>query len=490
MVLAIVFVVAGVAKLADLRGSQAALRGFGVPRLLADVLGVLLPLGELAIAGALVPAVTGRMAALAAFALLLVFAAAIGIALVRGRKPDCHCFGQLHSAPAGWRTLARNAALAGLAIVGVFQPATNPSTLELAAFAAIAVMAGQALVSIKLLRRYGRALQRIEALEAGTPERQALGVGAEAPAFALPTVGGGEVSLEGLLARARPVLLVFTDPGCGPCHALLPDLTRWQHEHADQTTLALVSRGDEAENAGLAEEHDLDTVLVQEDHEVAERYGAYATPSAVLVGTDGLVARGVVAGANAIEELVRSVVPPPVPVAEPASNGVAKVATAAALAGGLAVAATAAEAAPDAAAQQPSDPELQTIMAMLKKAEPRIVKTAERAQRAVRAQATLVEDAAQRRKRAVAVRALAAQRKEVLALRAELAKFEPVGAAAHSVRVLSLHGLSLLAQSVRKHERALVATPGAAARLLDDSQDTLLRALLPFISAAEYMRRG
>ena len=115
--LSAVFLVAGFAKLADLAGSRAALRDFGVPARLSSPFGVLLPLAELAVAVALVPAASAWWGALGALALLLVFVAGIGYALSRGRTPDCHCFGQLHSAPAGPSTLVRNLVLAALAAV-------------------------------------------------------------------------------------------------------------------------------------------------------------------------------------------------------------------------------------------------------------------------------------------------------------------------------------------------------------------------------------
>jgi len=489
LLLAAVFAAAGAAKLADLRGSQAALRGFGVPRVPAGIVGVLLPLAELAIAAALFPATTSRYAAAGSLALLVVFTAAIGWALVRGRTPDCHCFGQLHSTPVGLSTLARTAALAGLAALIVSQPVASPTAVELAIFAVIVLVVGQAVLFYKLLRRYGRALERIAELEAGSPERRALEFGVAAPTFSLPAIGGGHVSLESLVTRARPALLVFTDPGCGPCHALFPDLSRWQHEHTEQLTVAVVSRGDATQTVAVAEEHDLETVLVQEDREVAELYGAYALPSAVLIGADGRIGHALVAGASAIEDLVRSILTTLVPTTEAASNGVAKVTTAAALAGGLAAAATAAEASLRDTSQQSPDPELQAIAAILRKAGPRIARAGKRSENAVLAQATLDEDAAQRRKRAAAARAVAAERAEVLALRTELAKLEPVGPAAHSVRVLSLAGLSLLAQSLRLRERSFVVTGKASTRLLNDSQKTLRRSLPPLASAAEFMRR-
>src|SRR5262249_8779705 len=51
----------------------------------------------------------------AAFSLLVIFTGAIGVNLARGRTPDCNCFGQLHAAPIGWSTVARNVALAVVA---------------------------------------------------------------------------------------------------------------------------------------------------------------------------------------------------------------------------------------------------------------------------------------------------------------------------------------------------------------------------------------
>jgi hypothetical protein len=44
--------------------------------------------------------------------LLLLFVVGMGITLLRGPRPACHCFGRLHSAPVGGPTLVRNAVLA------------------------------------------------------------------------------------------------------------------------------------------------------------------------------------------------------------------------------------------------------------------------------------------------------------------------------------------------------------------------------------------
>src|SRR5579875_1448406 len=126
LALAIVFLVAGFAKLADRQGSRQAMTGFGVPVLLAGPFGLLLPIAEIATAVALIPRDSARYGGIAALALLLLFCLGIGLSLARGEAPDCHCFGQLHSSPAGWSTLGRNAGLAVVAAFVVWQGWNNP----------------------------------------------------------------------------------------------------------------------------------------------------------------------------------------------------------------------------------------------------------------------------------------------------------------------------------------------------------------------------
>src|SRR5438045_7570228 len=91
VLLAAVFLVAGVAKLADRSGSRQALRDFGVPAVLARPFGLLLPLAELAVVVALLLTPLAWWGAVGALALLLLFVVGIGFNLARGRQPDCHC---------------------------------------------------------------------------------------------------------------------------------------------------------------------------------------------------------------------------------------------------------------------------------------------------------------------------------------------------------------------------------------------------------------
>ena len=124
--LAAVFVLAGVTKLLDPSGSRQALVNFGVPVRLGPSIGLLLPLAELVIAVALIPRPTAWWGALGAFTLLSLFVVGISVTLVRGKAPDCHCFGQLYSEPVGRSTLLRNIALAALAGFVLWQGREDP----------------------------------------------------------------------------------------------------------------------------------------------------------------------------------------------------------------------------------------------------------------------------------------------------------------------------------------------------------------------------
>jgi methylamine dehydrogenase accessory protein MauD len=313
-VLATVFVVAAVAKLLDRQGARRTMAAFGASPRLAASAGTLLPFAELAVAVALVLRPSARWGGVAALALLLVFIAGISNSLARGRRPDCNCFGQLAAAPVGWRTLVRNAALAALAGLVAAQGAdasllgwTGDGGSGIAILMALGLVA--ATVVGVLLWRDNRSLKdavaglkrQIGALPAGLP------VGLRAPGFELPDVHGETVTLASLCARGRPVVLLFTSPGCGPCVRLVPELARWNTALAERVTFVVVSNGG-ADRESIVEElggaADF-TMLVQEEHEVADRYRVIATPTAVVVDPDGTIATASAGGPDEIEALVR-----------------------------------------------------------------------------------------------------------------------------------------------------------------------------------------
>jgi len=333
LVLAVVFAVAGVTKLVDRKGTRQAVTAFGAPKSSAGVLAVALPLAELAVAGLLLPATTALLGALGALLLLGVFTAAVAASLARGEAPECHCFGQLHSAPASSKTLARNTGLIGLAAFALAGTLAAPSTsatawiadLDGTGIVALAVVAAAALLVsagavgfTSLLRSYGQVLTRLERVEAVLVEagieleddaKAELGLepGTPAPTFTLESVDGETVTLDALTAAGVPALLVFTSPHCGPCAQLLPTAAAWQREHSGELVIAFLSDGSPQEVLAEAAEFELENVLVDVDRRVYEAYQAAGTPGAALVAADGRVASWLASGARAIERLVADV---------------------------------------------------------------------------------------------------------------------------------------------------------------------------------------
>jgi peroxiredoxin len=311
MLLAVVFATAGVGKLLDLSGSREAIFGFGVPRPLVRPIALLLPLAELATAVALVAHPSAQWAGIAALILLLAFMGGIANAMRQGKAPDCHCFGQISSEPAGRSTLVRNGVLAVVAAFVVIegpgpslaQWISDRTGAELVATAlgiAAVVFAALSLSLWRdkrdLTRRLTNARIDLDARPPGLP------VGSLAPDFSLATTTGREISLAQLRAPGRPVGLIFVSPDCGPCSELFPEVTRWQRTLSGGITLALVSTGDAEDNRKAV--NDATEVLLQDDFEVANSYRVTATPTAVVVGPDGRIVSPPASGAS-IEALVR-----------------------------------------------------------------------------------------------------------------------------------------------------------------------------------------
>src|ERR1700693_3290652 len=171
LLLALVFGIAGISKFADPTGSKKSLVDFGVPRFLVGPLALLLPLLELSCAFGLVPASSAWWGASGVLVMLLFFIAAISLSLIRGRRPDCHCFGQLHSSPIGWKTVVRNLMLAAVAAFVLWQQAKHPGLGFVDAFGTLgplqfgwlafgAFAAFQLWFSFHLLPQNGRLLLR------------------------------------------------------------------------------------------------------------------------------------------------------------------------------------------------------------------------------------------------------------------------------------------------------------------------------------------
>lgn len=315
VVLALVFGLAGIAKLADLSSSRRTVEAFGLPQSVAVVAGTLLPVAELLVAGALIFQATARWGAICALILLTVFSIGVAVALSQGRTPDCNCFGVVSSEQISWRTIARNAGFAALSLfVAIEAPGasleswtTNLTAANLVAGLAVLV-AAFAILGLLHFALVARRLRKELAVATAASGPAGLQVGDRAPAFELPDLLGATASLATLIKPDRSLVLLFATPVCGPCSELLPQVERWSMTLSEQLGFAVIESlvpdasvltGRFARDSGVS-------VLTEPDLGVAAEYGVSQTPTAFLIGPDGQVASPGTVGAGAIERLVRN----------------------------------------------------------------------------------------------------------------------------------------------------------------------------------------
>jgi len=141
-------------------------------------------------------------------------------------------------------------------------------------------------------------------------ERNGLKPGSVAPEFTLPDLNGRSISLQQY--RGRRVILIFSDPHCGPCMQLAPYLVRMYGRRRSivtesATEIVVISRGDIEENRHKAEAYGFDfPVVIQDRWKVSRKYGIFATPVAFLIGEDGRTEREVAVGFEQIRDLLRN----------------------------------------------------------------------------------------------------------------------------------------------------------------------------------------
>lgn len=133
-------------------------------------------------------------------------------------------------------------------------------------------------------------------------KRDGLKAGTSAPSFRLPRLDGGELSLEEL--RGRRALLVFSDPHCGPCNALAPELEKFHRAHTN-TSVLMISRGEPKENRAKIKEHGLTfPIVLQRQWEISRLYAMFATPLAYLIDESGIITHDVAVGVEQILALM------------------------------------------------------------------------------------------------------------------------------------------------------------------------------------------
>jgi len=139
---------------------------------------------------------------------------------------------------------------------------------------------------------------KLEEVTATTPNRvgrTGLKPGTRAPEFTLLKVGGGEASLRDF--AGRPILIVFVQAGCGPCHAIVPELNKLARK--DDLQVVVVNNAEPEIAREWAEDVAAEfPVLIQEKWRVSKSFEVYATPFAFLIDAGGVVRSAGIAGTH------------------------------------------------------------------------------------------------------------------------------------------------------------------------------------------------
>jgi peroxiredoxin len=128
--------------------------------------------------------------------------------------------------------------------------------------------------------------------------RDGLKAGVIAPEFRLPRIDGGELALADF--RGERVLLVFSDPECGPCQDLAARLQELRVQRPDLQVL-MVSRRDVEANRAKANKLGLSfPIVLQRQWEISLKYAMFATPVGYLIDEQGILASDVAVGVDPI----------------------------------------------------------------------------------------------------------------------------------------------------------------------------------------------
>jgi peroxiredoxin len=114
----------------------------------------------------------------------------------------------------------------------------------------------------------------------------------------LPRIDGSDLALADL--RGGRVLLVFSDPDCGPCDELAPRLQELHLQRPDLQVLVVSRQDAEATRTKAAGLGLSFPIVVQRQWEISLLYAMFATPVGYLIDEQGILASDVAVGVGPI----------------------------------------------------------------------------------------------------------------------------------------------------------------------------------------------
>lgn len=320
--LAALFLVAGAAKIFAMDRWRSSLQEFASPLLWRPSFYWLVPITELWIGTTLlVPKWTTFASAMAALA-LAVFTAVLLPSVLRGKAPECFCFGLASAARVGWWTIIRNCAFAILALCVHFTSSTgisaslwkvsdSESTASTALFfliVSVGVISGLTMLAIVVrgigFHRVGRRTAGVTrsmqadrvAVDSGSV---GLPIGTYVPELKTLACSDGIGDLESFARQKGEVMVIFTSPNCRVCSALLTELA--QMTSSRRRCMAVVSIGTGSRSQyGNVKGVD---VICEGTRDVMRALNLSAVPSGMVFSADSCVASRAALGPDEVRSL-------------------------------------------------------------------------------------------------------------------------------------------------------------------------------------------
>ena len=275
----------------------------------------ILPWAELVLAAGLLfaPGPLFPVFAIASCALMVFYLVVIARALATGRTEGCNCFGKKSAAPVSRYTLIRNIALtiAGILTVVASFVGGKAVVYELVGLNGSGWLwaVGAALIALTLW-----AIQRGESLAEPAPDIPEVVLPSAAdesedyvrvpiPYASIYTTDGRVTTLRDM-SRVQARVLFFASPTCGSCTPILKTIPRWQKLLPQLGLHPVFSSEEKIRQAHKLEKLDEGVeALVDPKHAAMHNFGR-GTPMAVILGSDGMLAGGPVAGTSDVKQLM------------------------------------------------------------------------------------------------------------------------------------------------------------------------------------------
>jgi hypothetical protein len=304
---AAVLLLSGVAKYADTDATRSAFVSMRVPRALSSPTVVrLLPTAEIALGVLLLVTWSWTLTVVAAAvtALFMAYWVLVLLVLRRGDEVDCGCFGAAGEDRVSWSTLARNTLLVGLAALaaalgaggsGVIPALGDLGSADVAWLLMAVAVTATAVLVVGLRRPSGEQVADEDLLDY---EREPI------PFGLLRDREDVSVTLR-QLASEKPQLLLLLSSTCGACHDVAAKVPDWIARLGPVEVQLLFTEPLDH----LPSEVTPPGAKVWYDVEGGANFAfAAGRPSAVLLGADGLIAGGPVAGTAAITRFLDDII--------------------------------------------------------------------------------------------------------------------------------------------------------------------------------------